>query len=100
MCGFKSKKGSLANILNDKNIDIACISETHCEGDSIPEVKGYVTYHRNRQNNKAKGGIAIFFKKSLAQWVIKLESGLDNNEFFACKISCLSPRWFWCCIME
>ena len=34
----------------------------------------------------------MFFKKELAQWVVKLESGVDENEFFACKVSCFEPE--------
>ena len=60
-CGFKSKKGSIQNILSEQSIDIACFSETHCEGDTIPEIKGYVTYHRNRCNkSKHTGRILIY----------------------------------------
>ena len=92
ICGFKSKTGSLLNIINEQKIDVICISETHSEGDTIPSLKGFVTYHRNRQNKKAKGGIAMLIKKSLEPWVIKLESGLDDNEFFTCKISCFEPE--------
>ena len=92
ICGFKSKVGSLINILSEKNVDIACISETHCEGDTIPLIKGFSTYHRNRSNNKAKGGIAMLFRQTIAPWVIKLETGLDENEFFTCKISCFEPE--------
>ena len=34
----------------------------------------------------------MLIKKSLEPWVIKLESGLDDNEFFTCKISCFEPE--------
>ena len=91
ICGLKSKTGSLTNILHENNIDIACVSETHFEGDAIPEIKGYITYHRNRIQ-KAKGGICMFIKKEYEQWVVKMESGLDANEYFVCKLGCFEPE--------
>ena len=91
ICGLKSKKASLMNILNTNNVDIACVSETHCEKDTIPELPGYVTYHRNRIT-KSKGGIAIFLKKEFEHHIMKLESGSLDNEFFVCKLSCFEPQ--------
>ena len=75
----------------EQNIDVACFSETHSVGDSIPKLKGFVTYNRNR-NNKSKGGIAMIFKKELEPFILKLESGLDENEYFVCKITCFEPE--------
>ena len=91
ICGFKSKTGSLNNILSQKDIDIACLSETHCEGDTVPSLKGFSTYFRNRQN-KSKGGIAMLIRNELEPWVMKMESGTGENEFFVCKLTCFDPE--------
>ena len=91
ICGFKSKTGSLNNILSQKDIDIACLSETHCEGDTVPSLKGFSTYFRNRQG-KSKGGIAMLIRNELEPWVMKMESGSGENEYFACKFTCFDPE--------
>ena len=91
ICGFKSKKGSLSNIAHTNNIDVICLSETHCERDTIPELPGYITYYRNRVS-KSKGGICMFFKKEYEDYLMKLETGLDDNEYFVCKVSCFNPQ--------
>ena len=36
-CGFKSKKGSIQNILSEQSVDVACFSETHCELEGYPK---------------------------------------------------------------
>ena len=34
----------------------------------------------------------MFIKKDIEPWVLKMESGLNDNEYFVCKIGCFDPE--------
>ena len=34
----------------------------------------------------------MFIKKEYEQWVVKMESGLEANEYFVCKLGCFEPE--------
>ena len=88
--GWKSKSISLSNIASKNKIDIIALNETHCSGTSLPQLKGYTTYGKNR-SQKAKGGIAILVFDAIAKYATKLETSSDPAEFFAIRLDCFSP---------
>ena len=88
--GWKSKSISLSNIASKNKFDIIALNETHCSGTSLPQLKGYTTYGRNR-SQRAKGGIAILVYDSIAKYATKLESSTEPAEFFALRLDCFSP---------
>ena len=88
--GWKSKSISLANIANNQKLDLIVLNETHCSGVSLPKMKGYTSYGRNR-DSKVKGGIAILVFDTLAKFATKLETSNDPAEFFALRLDCFTP---------
>ena len=88
--GWRSKSLSLSNIANEHKMDLIVLNETHCSGSSLPNVKGYTCYGRNR-TSKAKGGISILVFDTIAKFATKLESSSDPAEFFAIRLDCFSP---------
>ena len=88
--GWKSKSLSLSNIANEKKLDLIVLNETHCTGSSLPKIKGYTSYGRNR-TARSKGGIAILVFDSISKFATKLESSSEPAEFFAIRLDCFSP---------
>ena len=89
--GFYSKRESFQAILAREDIDIACICETFMTGTKFPELPGYISFFRNRKE-RAAGGISVMIRENKAQYAVKLESGLDDNEFMAIKLTNCSPH--------
>lgn len=89
--GLQSKIDTFSNVLVKHEIDIALVSETHNQGNKNLKVEGYECYYRNRVARE-KGGIAVYVKNKLANGCMKLESGLDNNEFFVLRLENTSPN--------
>ena len=88
--GWKSKSISLSNIASKNKVDIVVLNETHCSGTSLPQLKGYTSYGRNRIQ-KSKGGIAILVFDAIAKYATKLETSSEPAEFFAIRLDCFSP---------
>ena len=89
--GFFSKRESFEAILAREEVDIACVCETFMSGTSYPELPGFVTYFRNRKA-RAAGGVAILIKEERARYAVKLDVGLDQNEFFVIKFTNCNPH--------
>ena len=89
--GLQSKLETFKNILVDNDIDVALVTETHCSRDKCIQIENYTCYYRNR-SIKEKGGVSIYVHNRLANACMKLESGLDLNEFFVLKLECFNPN--------
>lgn len=88
--GLQSKIATVKNILVEGEIDIAVICETHNKGVKNIKIDDYVCYYNNR-TLREKGGTAIYVHEKWANNVMKLESGLDHNEYFIIKIESTVP---------
>ena len=89
--GLQSKIEAFKNVLVREEIDIALVTETHCQGNRNIKIDDYVCYYRNRQLRE-KGGVAIYIKNRWANSAMKLEEGLDHNEFFVLRVESTSPN--------
>ena len=89
--GLQSKVGTVRNILMDNEIDIAIISETQCSKDKNIKIPNYVNYFRNRIQRE-KGGVCIYVSEKLSNGCMKLETGLENNEYFVLRLENFSPN--------
>ena len=94
--GLYCKLSELKCYLNDKNIDIACITETHFNAslfDAKVDIPGYTLFRHDRDfqldrtkfdkaNNHNKysggGGSAIYIKSNLNAELVKKNSGPDS----------------------
>lgn len=62
--GLKSKLHELKHFVNDHNIDIMLINETHLKSSDSPNISQYILYNNNRPISKG-GGTAIYIKHSI-----------------------------------
>ena len=60
--GLASKSQELKTFLNNENIDIMLISETHFTNKSYLKIYNHNTYFTNHPDGKAQGGTAIIIK--------------------------------------
>ena len=88
--GLRSKLESFKNILIEGKIDIAMVTESHCQRDSCIKIPNYTVYYRNRCQ-KEKGGVCIYVNNKFANSCVKLETGLDASEYFVLKLECFTP---------
>ena len=89
--GFYSKKESIQSILYENKIDVALFVETFFTASKHPQLPGYVTYYRNREE-RAAGGVAIMIRKELSKYVVKTDVGKSENEFLVLKITNTKPN--------
>ena len=55
--GLASKQESLEQILDNRDCDIACVSETNVHGNKKINLKNYVSFTKNNPNKKSMGGL-------------------------------------------
>ena len=89
--GWFGKRESFEAILARENIDLVTICETFTSGKRFPEVKGFVSYFRNRPK-RAGGGIALLVREEKAKYVVKIEQGCDDNEYLCVKFTNCDPH--------
>lgn len=63
--GLKGRLGELEIFLNDQQVDIALISETHLTTRDCLRLRGYSTYHTPHPDGGAHGGSAIIIKQNV-----------------------------------
>ena len=93
--GFFSKREAFEAIVIRESIDVLCISETFTTGTRFPEIKGFITYYRNR-TERSCGGISILIREERANYVTKIDSGKLENEFLMLKFSNTKPALVMC----
>ena len=66
--GFAVKVDELATVLQQNNVDIACITETFLN-DSVPSevlhVAGYIIHRNDRKNGRRCGGVAVLVRRDI-----------------------------------
>lgn len=62
--GINNKKLELTYFLNDKKINLACITETHLKSDVTFNISGYSVVRTDRSNANG-GGVLILIEKSI-----------------------------------
>lgn len=65
--GIKNKTDELEIFLNEEDIDVCLLSETHLTNSTDIKVKGYNLYKANHPLNQPKGGSAVIAKQSITQ---------------------------------
>ena len=93
--GIRTSKLTFAPIINSlQNVDIFCLSETHCESSDVINVEGYHVVQRFRpwslRTPHAFGGLAVGIKINLLKGVKFLPS--KTSEFMWFK---LCKSFFW-----
>lgn len=89
--GIMSKQDTLLNIFIDEKVDVGIITETHTTRNKFINLPGYSCYYRNREGRE-KGGVCIYIHEKFKNACMKLESGIENNEFFVVKLECFTPN--------
>lgn len=70
--GISNKSIELQQFLEDKQIDIACITETHLTSNKKLFVPGFTIYRRDRPD-KAGGGVAVMIRKNIRHRAINTD---------------------------
>lgn len=70
--GIKKDRNSLITFLQRKDIDVACITETHLAPKENFTIPGYKIYRNDRDNCIASGGVAILIKKKFTNQQLPL----------------------------
>lgn len=78
--GLQKHIKSLQLVLQQRNIDICLISETHFTRETYVNIKNYQIYHTIHPQNRARGGSAVVIKKSIKHYV---HDRLQTDEFQA-----------------
>ena len=66
--GFMQKVDEMQAVFQEKNVDIACISETWLHGDvpnDVVNIPGYVIHRGDRSDGRRGGGVAVFVRQEL-----------------------------------
>ena len=90
--GYSSKRAAFTNILNASDFDFVMVTETHLYEGRKPSHPDYTFVGRSRKKVNSKGGVAIGYKKSLAQNVVKVAEGKGKNEFILLKCTAYEPE--------
>ena len=89
--GFNSKRHIFEKIIFDLQSDIIVITETHCVDINIPKLSNFKTFYRNCEV-RAKGGLAIMVKESVARDCSQLWCGVGEQEVIAIEFSRIEPK--------
>lgn len=68
--GLTPNKSDVEILINEHNLDIVLISESHCTVASNIIIQGYNTYLTNHPDGTAHGGTAIIIKKSIKHYLM------------------------------
>lgn len=82
--GLARHKDELLATLNEKNIDICLVCETHFNNQSYISLKNYDIYHSNHPSNNSRGGSAVIVKSNIEHW---LENNISCEEFQATTVT-------------
>ena len=93
--GLSQHKLEVEKFLNEENIDIMLISETHFSDKNNFKIKGYILYDTKHPSGKAHGGSAILIKNRISHFEIESFS----EDFLQATSICLS-QWNGNCIIS
>ena len=81
LCGFLSKSAELGAYVQVAGPDVVCLTETHLDL-SVGDISltGYeLICHRDREDGRAGGGIAVFALKGISSSIVHIESSIDSE---------------------
>lgn len=81
--GLAKHQKELQIVLEQNNVDVCLISETHFTKESFLRFNNYDLYHTIHPQNTARGGSAVIIKKSIKHYE---EEKLSTQEFQATSI--------------
>ena len=76
--GIQKKKEVLKIFLHEKEIDVACIQETHLNNNLRFSIRGYTCIRQDREN-RPKGGILTLIKNDIPTTDIALPSSTESE---------------------
>ena len=88
--GYNSKKHSFMSIINGVNPNIVTINELGYKKDKRLSIPGYHCYNRNRISQNM-GGVATVIRNDEKMFAIKVDEGLDKDEFILTRHCQFSP---------
>ena len=88
--GYNSKKHSFMSIINGVNLNIVTINELGYKKDKRLSIPGYHCYNRNRISQNM-GGVATVIRNDEQMFAIKVDEGLDKDEFILTRHCQFSP---------
>jgi exonuclease III len=88
--GFNSKKHSFLSIINGVNPNLVTINELGYKKDKKLSIPGYLCYNRNRACQNM-GGVATAIRKDEQIYSLKVDEGIDNDEFILTRHSQFNP---------
>ena len=89
--GWFGKRESIQTIVASESIDLLVLCETLTSGKRYPELQGFTTYFRNRPKRHG-GGVAVLIREEKAKYVVKVDEGKEQNEYFGIKFSNCDPN--------
>ena len=81
-----SRETFLKAILSSNSFSVVTVNETHLQGKRQASLPGYFTYSRNRVDKNA-GGIATAVIDRDAAYCVKVNEGMERNEFIVTRHS-------------
>lgn len=87
--GFISKSESIESIVQEKELDMLFITESHCMGMDRPRVKGFQTFFKNR-TEKNGGGVAVCIRERLCKNAMIIAKG-EVAELIVVKLNDYRP---------
>lgn len=79
-----NKLSELTDFIREFRIDIVLVCETKLRTNNFCNIKGFACYRKDRPNNPASGGVAIFIKKNIPHNFVPLTT--ESLEAVAIKI--------------
>ena len=89
--GLASKQESLEQILDNRDCDIACVSETNVHGTKKINLKNYVSFTKNNPNKKSMGGLLTSVRNEIKQSAVKVNDNSDGDEYLIVRLDHVEP---------
>jgi hypothetical protein len=89
--GVLSKKESLENILEEKQVDVCLLNETNLRGKRKINLKNYSSFIKNHPVKQSMGGLATLVADHLRQSAVKVSEYSEGDEFLVVRLDHLNP---------
>ena len=89
--GLASKQDSLEEILDNRDCDIVCVSETNVHGTKKIKLKNYVSFTKNNPNKKSMGGLMTGVKDEIKHAAVKVSENSEGDEYLVVRLDHVEP---------
>ena len=89
--GWASKQDSLEEIIDKRDSDIVCVSETNVHGTKKINLKNYFSFTKNNPNKKSMGGLMTAVKNEIKQSAVKVSENSEGDEYIVVRLEHVDP---------